>query len=109
MKYDRVTLKKKKNRISAKKSGIDSSKVSYVAGATAATVAIGGIAAATFPLAFPTIVGAVISSTIMSASKKEKKAISSKNTSKRASEQICYTRWMSEAFEAVEENEVITE
>ena len=68
-----------------------------LAGATATTAAIGGIAAATFPVMFA--VGAVIGGKAL-ATKEKKKNLGSKDNN-RASARIEHSSWMREAFEAM--------
>ncbi len=92
---------KKKSSMEARKSGKSLTASSYSTGATAATLAAGGIAAMEFPLVFPAIVGAVIGGTI-AAAKEKKKNKDSNVTSKRASQKIIHSDWMSEAFEHIE-------
>ncbi len=95
------TKKQKKiTRTEAKKAGKPSAPI--VAGATATTVGIGGIAALTFPLIFPLVGAAVGGMVIAKAMTKEKRKDNS-NIDKRASSSIKHSKWMQDAFETIEE------
>lgn len=91
---------KKKNRADAKKanSALSAAGGSLV-GATAATVGIGGIATATFPLMFP-IVGAALVGTAVAVSTRKKKSEVAHH--ERASSNVMHPCWMSEAFDVAE-------
>lgn len=101
-------IQKRKNRAEAKKANSHKTGVvgavtgaitgasATLAGTTAATIGIGGIAAATFPLLFP--VGAVITGMALASSKSKKKSDPGVT---RESSKINYTEWMRVAFESV--------
>lgn len=92
---------KKKNRADAKKANSTLSAAGgSLVGATAATVGIGGIAAATFPLMFP-IVGSAIAGAAMAASTKKRR---NEVAHERASSNVSHPSWMTEAFDAAENN-----
>lgn len=93
-------IQKRKNRAEAKKNTAIAAGTT-LAGATTATIAIGGIAATIFPLVFPVIgvaaTGAMVSNSI--SKEKEQKA-----NLERASNEVKRASWLSQAFEAKETN-----
>ena len=98
-------IQKKKNRVEAKLVGAAISGAT-MAGTTAATLGVGGIAAATFPLMFPAvgIAAALVGGAVASSKGKNKKEEITKVKSKRASSRIVHSKWLCEAFDAMQEN-----
>lgn len=101
-------IQKRKNRAEAKKSADSTSKdiaavpTKTFAGTTAATMGIGGIAAATFPLMFP-MIGAVAAAGILAENQKARaKKEEQMPPVTRTSEELKQTSWLSQAFEAIE-------
>lgn len=98
-------IQKKKNRAEAKITGAALTG-GTMAGATAATLGVGGIAAATFPLMFPTvgIAAALVGGAMISTKGKNNKEEMAKAKNKRASGRIVHSDWLCEAFDSMQEN-----
>lgn len=96
-------IQKRKNRAEAKKKNSEKAFVtaSSLAGTTAATLGIGGVAAATFPLMF-SAVGVAVALGAANIKKNAKKQEENISKSERASSMIHHTDWLSEVFDAVE-------
>ena len=93
-------IQKRKNRAEAKKKSENNKKGPSLAGTTAMTIGIGGIAAATFPLSF-SVSGATIGATTIGtvASKKKIKKKHDEQMLPRASNEIKSKAWLSEVFD----------
>lgn len=97
-------IQKKKNRAEAKLTG-STLAGGTMAGTTAATLGVGGIAAATFPLMFPAVgITALVGGAVASSKGKSKKKELGKEKSKRASSKIVHSDWLCEAFDEIQEN-----
>ena len=91
----------KKNRADAKKNGLKS-KIQLIT-ATEATLAVGGVAAATFPMAFPLLplgMSALLLKDTMKKINKNSQNIQPKQN--RASEKLFHPKWMSEVINSNE-------
>lgn len=99
-------IQKKKNRADVRLAGTAITG-GAIAGATAATLSVGGIAAVTFPLIFPAvgIATALVGGTVASKGKKASKKADDKEKIKRASSKIVHSDWLCEAFDEVRGNE----
>ena len=98
-------IQKKKNRAKVKNTGTALVE-GTIAGTTAATLGVGGIAAATFPLMFPVvgIAAALVGGAVVSTKGKSRKEDLAKTENKRASSQIVHSDWLCEAFNEMSEN-----
>lgn len=99
-------IQKKKNRAAAKITGTALAG-GTMAGTTAATLGVGGIAAATFPLMFPAAgIAVLVGGAVVASKGKSKKAEFDKVKNKRASNKIVHSDWRCEAFDEIQENNI---